>query len=63
MILTEDPKKKVLALRLVDFWFNWGWRPNKMKKTRSSPQISGVMVSHRNTVSPQNGFTRGGPSP
>ena len=36
------------------------------EKTRSSPHISGVMVSHRNMVSPQmmspqNGVTRSGP--
>ena len=30
---------------------------------RSSPQISGDMVSLYNTVSPQNGDTRGGPPP
>ena len=37
-----------------------------MKKTRSSPQIRGVIVSHHNMVSlqmvsPQTGVTRGGP--
>ena len=34
-----------------------------MKKVRYLPQIGGVMVSHRNMVSPQNGDTRGGPLP
>ena len=31
------------------------------KKKRYSPQIGGVMVSHHNMVSPQNGDTRGAP--
>ena len=30
---------------------------------RYLPQIGGVMVSHHNMMSPQNGDTRGGPPP
>ena len=32
-----------------------GLETKQNEKTRSSPQISGVMVSHNNTLSPQNG--------
>ena len=34
-----------------------------MKKNRSSPQISGVMVLHHNMVSPQNGVIQGPATP
>ena len=32
----------------------------QVKKERYSPQIGGVIVSHHDMVSPQNGDTRGG---
>ena len=34
-----------------------------MKTERYSPQIGGVMVSHHNMVSTQNGDTQSGPAP
>ena len=43
-------KKKFFAAKLVGFWSNWGWGPNKVKKERYSPQIGGVMVSHIITI-------------
>ena len=73
------PEKKVIAVKLVGFRPRNMWSPKRKKKIfaaklvgfrskmrtekRSSPQISGDMVSLHNMMSPQNGDTRVGPLP
>ena len=48
------PKKKGLRRKISGFFAQLGLETKQIVKTRSSPQISGVMVSHHNVVSPQN---------
>ena len=55
-------KRKRLRRKMSGFSVPMRMGPNKVKK-RYSPQIGGVMISHHNIVSPQNGDARGGPPP
>ena len=69
----DQNKEKGLRLEIIEFLVQMGLETKQNEKTRSSPQISGVMVSHHNMVSSQmlssqmvshqNGVTRGGPPP
>ena len=72
----ETKKKKGLRCKMIGFSVQKYVKTKKKKKKkvfaaksvglgkeRYSPQISGVMVSHHNMVSPQNSETRSGPPP
>ena len=54
MLRPKKKKKKGLRRKISGFFVRSGLETKQIVKTRSSPQISGVMVSHHNVVSPQN---------
>ena len=61
-------KKKDLRRKISGFLVQMRLETKQNEKTRSSPQISGALVSHHNMVSLQivslqNGVTRGGLPP
>ena len=56
----DEHHKKSLRLKISGFLVQMRLK-TEHEKTRSLPQISGVIVSHHNMVSLQNGVTRGGP--
>ena len=65
---SRKPKKKGLRRKISGFLVQIRLETKHNEKTRSSPQISGRMVSNHNMVSlqmmsPQNGVTRGGLPP
>ena len=61
----EDEKKEkgFCRKRVGGFLAQMELGTKQNEKIRSSPPIIGVMVSHHNLVSPQNGVTRGAPPP
>ena len=64
----DEDQKKGFRRKSRGFSVQMRLETKQNEKTRSSPQISGVIVSHHNIVSPQmmspqNGVTRDGPPP
>ena len=55
-------KKKALRRKITGFSVQMRLETKQNEKTRSSPQISGVMISHHNMVSPQMVSPRAGRS-
>ena len=54
-------KKKGRRLKINGFLVQIRIGSKQSKKKRHSPQIGGVIVSHHNMLSPQNGDTRDAP--
>ena len=60
----ENLKKKGLRLKISGFLLQMRMGTTKQsEKVRYLPQIGGVMISHHNMVSPQNGDTGAGRPP
>ena len=57
-----EDQKKGLHCKITRFSVQMRLETKQNEKTRSSLQISGVMVLHHNMVSPPNGVTWDGPT-